>query len=102
MADAFWIQLGGNPTFALEVGGRIIGITYWVDVEGLAAAGAEGGPSLPESGWYFLSVNLPRHPERVAQGLELRRDMTEAELTQTVQDTLEVVANAVLPDGGDA
>jgi hypothetical protein len=101
MADAFWMQLGANMTFALGVEEKIIGITYWVDAEGLGAEGAEESSSLPESGWYFVSVDLPSHPERVAQGLELSRDMTEAELAQTVQDTLEVVANAVLVEGGD-
>jgi hypothetical protein len=96
MADAFWMQLGGNLTFALEVGGQIVGIAYWVDPEGLVAQGVDD-----ESGWYFLSTSLPRHPERVAQGLELRRDMTEAEMAQTVQEVLEVVANEVLAEGDE-
>jgi hypothetical protein len=99
MADAYWMQLGGNLAFALEVGGRIVGVTYWV--EGLPAEGAEGEAPPPESGWFFLATTLPRRPQRVARGLELRRDMTEEEFVQTVEQALEHVANAVLPHGGE-
>jgi hypothetical protein len=45
MADAYWIQLGGNPTFALEVDGRIVGVTYWVDSEALGEGAGEQSPS---------------------------------------------------------
>jgi hypothetical protein len=41
MADAYWMQLGGNPTFALEVDGRIVGITYWLDSEVLGETTGE-------------------------------------------------------------
>jgi hypothetical protein len=99
MADAHWIQLGVSPTFALEVGDQIVGITYWVDAEMLAQGVPEDAP-LPDSGWYFVSVNRPRDPERVAAGLELSRDMTEEQLAETVEQVLEVVANEVLAEGG--
>jgi hypothetical protein len=100
MSDAFWVQLGANPTFALEVGGQIVGITYWVDAEALGEAAGEPS-ALPESGWYFVAVTRPRDPERVAHGLELRAAMSEEEVARTVQDALEVVANEVLAEGGD-
>ena len=46
-------------------------------------------------------MTRPRDPERVAQGLEIRQDMAEEEMAQTVQSALEVVANEVLAEGGD-
>jgi hypothetical protein len=100
MADAYWMQLGGQPTFALEVGGQIVGITYWLYAERLAEEAGEGSP-LADSGWYFLAVTRPREPERVAEGLELRPDMSSEELAETTQDALQVVANEVLAEGGD-
>jgi hypothetical protein len=100
MADAFWMQLGGNPTFALEVDGRIVGITYWLDSEALGEAAGEESP-LPESGWYFVAVTRPRDPERVAQGLEIRQDMPQDEMAQTAQHALEVVASEVLAEEGE-
>ena len=102
MADAYWMQFGNNPVFAFEVNERMIGVAYWLDAEGLEARELPPeGPPIPESGWYFVAVDLPRHPERVAQGLELRRDMSPEELALTVEQALEEVANEVLPDGGD-
>ena len=95
MADAFWMQLGANPTFALEVGGQIVGITYWVQVEAIGDAAGDQS-SAPESGWYFVAVTRPTGPERVAQGLELKAEMSEEEVAETVQDALEMVANEVL------
>jgi hypothetical protein len=59
MADAYWMQLGGSPTFALEVAGQIVGITYWLDADGLSAQGAGEDAPLPESGWYFLAGAAP-------------------------------------------
>jgi hypothetical protein len=101
MADAYWMQLGQQPTFVLEVGAQFIGIVYWLDAEGLAAGASDDVP-LPDSGWYFLAVNRPREPERVAQGHDLRPDMSPEELTQTAEAALEWVANEVLADvGGD-
>ena len=100
MADAYWMQLGANLVFALEVGGRIVGIVYWLDTGGFEDAQAAESP-LPETGWYFLSTNLPRNPERVAQGLELTRDMTEEQLGQTVERALEAVTDEVLAGGGE-
>jgi len=97
MAGAFWTQLGGNPTFALEVGGQIVGIVYWLDAEALGPAG-EGDPAVPESGWYWVSVNSPRNAHRVAEGLELRKEMREDELARTAEQALETVANEVLAD----
>jgi hypothetical protein len=92
MADAYWIQLGGNPTFALEVDGRIVGVTYWLDSEALGdGAGEQSAP--PESGWYFVAVTRPRDPERVAEGLEIREGMAEEEMAQNVHHALEVIAN---------
>jgi hypothetical protein len=102
VADAYWMQLGNHPVFAFEVNEQMIGIAYWLDAE--AFEGVEPPPEAPprpESGWYFVAVSQPRFPERVAQGLELRRDMSEEELAQTVQHALEEIANEVLPDGGD-
>jgi hypothetical protein len=99
MADAHWIQLGVHPTFALVASGEIVGITYWVAAEGLAQQAPEHAP-LPDSGWYFVSVDRPWEPERVAAGLELGQDMTEEELAQTAEEALEVVANEVLAEGG--
>lgn len=101
MADAYWMQLGGHPTFALEVAGQIVGITYWLDAEPLAAQGAEEGTPLPESGWYWIAVNNPRSAHRVAEGHELRADMTPEELATTAHQALEKVANEVLADEGD-
>ena len=101
MADAFWMQLGGNPTFALEVGGRIVGLVYWLDAEGLVGQGAGDDPSVPETGWYWVSVNRPRHAHRVAEGLELRKDMTEEQLARTAEEALETAANEVLAEEGD-
>ena len=100
MADAYWIQLGGNPTFALEVDGRIVGITYWLDSEALGDGAGEQS-ALPESGWYFVAVTRPRDPERVAEGLEFRQGMTEEEMAQTAQSALEVIADEVLAEGGE-
>jgi hypothetical protein len=99
MADAHWIQLGVYPTFALVVGGEIAGITYWVEAEGLAQQAPEDA-SLPDSGWYFVAVKRPWEPERVAQGLELGRDMGEEQVAETLEQALEVVANEVLAEGG--
>ena len=102
MTDAFWMQLGGNLAFALEVGGKIVGLLYWLDAEGLEreAAAAEG-VDLPASGWYWVSVGRPRNAERVAEGLELRGDMTEEELAAAAQAALEDVASEVIADGSD-
>ena len=75
MADAYWLQLGGNP-IALEVDRRIVGITYWLDSEALGDGAGEQS-ALPESGWYFVAVTRPRDPERVAAGLEIREGMEE-------------------------
>jgi hypothetical protein len=100
MADAHWIQLGVYATFALVVGGEIAGVTYWVDAEGLAQQAPEDAP-LPDSGWYFVSVKQPWDPERVAQGVELARDMREEQVGETVEQALEVIANEVLAEGGD-
>ena len=99
MADAQWIQLGLHPTFALIVGGEIVGITYWVDAEGLAQQAPEGAP-LPDSGWYYVSILRPWDPERVAEGLEIGPGMAEEQLAETVERALEVVANQVLAEGG--
>jgi hypothetical protein len=97
MADAFWMQLGVQATFALEVGGRIVGIAYWLDAEGLGQGpGGEAPPT--ESGWYWVSVTRPREAHRVAEGLELRREMDERELAETAERALEEVANEVLAD----
>src|SRR5918997_2950903 len=101
MADAYWMQLGTHPTFAFEVDGKIVGVAYWLDAEGLEDVELADGAELPESGWYFVAVNLPRHPERGARGLELRRDMTQEELAHTAERALEVVANEVLAEGDD-
>jgi len=101
MADAYWMQLGGHPTFALEVGGQIVGITYWLDAEPLAAQPAQEGTPLPESGWYWIAVNNPRNAHRVAEGYELRVDMTPEALATTAHQALEEVANEVLADEGD-
>ncbi|CAA9489789.1 MAG: hypothetical protein AVDCRST_MAG45-678 [uncultured Solirubrobacterales bacterium] len=101
MTNAYWMQLGNHPVFAFEVNERMIGITYWLDAE--AFEGVEPppeAPPVPESGWYFVAVNQPRYPERVALGLELRRDMSDEELAQTVHQALEGVANEVLLEGG--
>jgi hypothetical protein len=95
MADVFWMQLGGHLVFALDVGGRIAGITYWLEVEGLEP---EEGGALPERGWYWLAVNNPRNAHRVAEGLELRLDMSERELAETAEAALEEVANEVLAE----
>jgi hypothetical protein len=100
MADAYWMQLGGNPTFALEVDGRIVGITYWLDSEVFGEAAGEQS-QLSESGWYFVAVTRPRDPERVAEGLEFRQGMAEEEMAQTAQSALEVIANEVLAEEGD-
>ena len=100
MADAYWMQLGGNPTFALEVDGRIVGITYWLDSEVLGEAAGEQSP-LPESGWYFVAVTRPRDPERVAEGLEFKQGMSEEDMAQAAQDALEVADDEVLAEGGD-
>jgi hypothetical protein len=96
--DVFWMQLGGNLAFSLEVGGRIVGIAYWLDTEGLDPAAAEPG-ALPETGWYWVSVSSPRNAHRVAEGLELRREMAEQELADTAQAALEHIATDVLADG---
>lgn len=101
MADAQWIQLGLHATFALIVGGEIVGITYWADAEGFAQQAPEGAP-LPDSGWYFVSVMRPWDPERVAEGLELGPNMSEEQLAETVGQALEVVANQVLTAGRGA
>ena len=98
MADAYWMQLGNHPTFALEVGGRLVGLTYWLDAEGLAGAAPAGGQA-PESGWYWVSVSRPREVHRVAHGLELSADMPEEELARTAEQALEAVANEVLAEG---
>ena len=100
MADAYWMQLGGNLTFALEVDGRIVGITYWLDPEALGETSGSN-PPLPDAGWYFVAVTRPRDPERVAEGLELRQGMAEEEMAQTAQSALGVIANEVLAEGGD-
>jgi hypothetical protein len=100
MADAFWRQLGGNPCFVLQVGGQIVGITYWVDAEAIGRGVSEQSPTPAESGWYFVAVTRPRDPERVAQGLEIRRDMPRKEMAQIAQNALEVVSNEVLAGGG--
>jgi hypothetical protein len=100
MADAHWIQLGVYPTFALVVGGEIAGAAYWVDAQGLAQQAPEGA-ALPDSGWYFVPAKRPWDPGRVAQGLELRPDMTEELVADTVEQALEVIANEVLAEGGD-
>ena len=100
MADAYWIQLGGNPTFALEVDGRIVGITYWLDSEAIGDGAGEQS-ALPESGWYFVAVTRPRDPERVAEGLEIREGMAEEEMAQNVHNALELIANEVVAEGGD-
>jgi hypothetical protein len=54
MADAYWMQLGRYPTFALEVAGQIVGITDWLDAERLVEGEARvpryptvGGTSSP-------------------------------------------------------
>jgi hypothetical protein len=99
MADAFWMQLGGNLCFALEVGGQIVGVMYWVDSEAIGDAGEQSPAS--ESGWYFVAVTRPRDPERVAQGLEIRQEMPQDEMAQTAQHALEVVANEVLAEEGE-
>ena len=101
MTDAFWMQLGGNLAFALEVGGQIVGLLYWLDAEGLEREAAAEGADLPASGWYWVSVGRPRHAERVAEGLELRSDMTEEELAATAQAALEDVPSEVIADGSD-
>ena len=99
MADAYWMQLGAQPTFVLEVAGQMLGLVYWLDAEALAgSAGEEGSP--PASGWYFLAVARPRQPERVAEGLELRPEMSPEELANTVEAALELVANEILADEG--
>jgi len=101
MADAFWMQLGANPTFALEVNGQIVGITYWVEAGGPGGEGVAEDLPASESAWYWVSVGRPRNHHRVARGLELRLDMSEEELAQTVQDMLEVAASEVLAEGGN-
>jgi hypothetical protein len=100
MADAYWMQLGRYPTFALEVARQIVGITYWLDAGELSDEVGDSAP-LPDSGWYFVAVTRPREPERVAEGLELRPDMSSEELAETTQDALEVVANEVLAEEGE-
>ena len=100
MAGARWMQMGGNPCFALEVGGQIVGITYWFDSAALGAGPGEQPPA-SEIGWYFVPVTRPRDPKRVAQGLEIRRDMARKEMAQTALSALEVVAKEVLAEGGD-
>ena len=102
MADAYWMQLGGNLAFALEVGGQIVGIVYWLDPGGVDENQPPEGFELPETGWYFVSTNLPRHPERVARGHELRSDMGEEGLAETVTRALEEVANEVLADEAES
>ena len=99
MADAYWIQLGGNPTFALEVDRRIVGITYWLDSEALRDGAGEQS-ALPESGCYFVAVTRPRDPERVAEGLEIREGMAE-EVMPNVHNALELIADEVVAEGGD-
>jgi hypothetical protein len=102
MGEAYWMQFGGYPVFAFEVNGQMIGVAYWLDAESLQGSeAAPEDPPPPESGWYFVAASQPRHPERVARGLELRRDMSGEELSHTVEQALEEVANEVLPEGGD-
>jgi hypothetical protein len=98
MQEAFWMQLGANPTFALAVDGEIVGSTFWVDEELIPRDGS-GYPVL-ETGWYWVAMGRPRRLHRVAQGLELMDGSSEGEQFQTVEKVLDVVASEVLAEGG--
>jgi hypothetical protein len=100
MADASWIHIGRDYTYALVADGRIVGIAYWVDAEILNES-AQHEPAVADPGWFWTPTERPQERQRVAEGLELTGEMGEEELGQTARDALEVIANEVLAEGGD-